>query len=77
MPINYFIENRFTALPTNDELLTRIMPRLYFYEIDINYNADYAAYKLLKQFGWVSNKWISLRGSQRLIYVEIDDIKER
>lgn len=77
MPINYFIETRFNTLPKEDHLLSTILKRLYVYEIDINYNADYTAYKQLKMMGWIEAKWISLRGSHRLIYAEIGEIQER
>lgn len=44
-------------------------PKMFTYEIDINYSADIESYKRLKELAWVKNQWFSLKGSKRLIHL--------
>jgi hypothetical protein len=69
LPINYFIEPRFNHLPQPEQWLEKVKRRLYVYEIDINYSADYAAYTRLAEEHWIRSKWISLKGKNKLLWV--------
>ena len=77
LPLNYLIEPRLAHASLPETSLARIRSRMFTYEVDIGYQVDYRAYQRLAGLEWVRNKWVSLRGSNRLLWVEVGPLEER
>lgn len=58
-------------------LLAKISSKLYVYELEICFGVDYVTYDLLSQCQWVQNKWVSLKGSSKMILIQLGSITEK
>ena len=50
---------------------------MFVYQIDIAWQVDYSAHQQLMAFDSLRSGWLSLKGSDRLIWVEVGELEER
>jgi hypothetical protein len=62
-PLAYLVESRFTHTLSKEKIIAKLYPKLHIYEINIAYGIDLEAYEKLTNLPWISNKWLSLKGS--------------
>jgi hypothetical protein len=75
LPLSYLIEPRFAQAQTREALVAGLEKKLYLYEIEMKYGVDAEAFQQLKRTEWVRNKWLSLKGSSKLLRVELCELE--
>lgn len=75
LPLCYLIESRFEE-QENLSFMEKILKKMYTYEIDINYRVDQESLNQIRSMIWAQQGWISLKGSDQLIKVRIDQSQE-